>query len=303
VRDPLNHERCVKAGLKSTSYENYSETSKVYDGTRQPSSGHLLLGLLAAHGGQLQNQAVLDLGCGTANYLLTLWGRVGSYTGLDLNVGMLEQARAKVAVLEKEGENAKSSTQVTFHHGSMAELPFSAALYDAVTLHQCIHHLPKDNDHELLRATLAEAFRVLKPGGVCIINDSTAEQQGKGFWWSAIIPAALARMEDNFVRKTLEDDVLRRMGEATGFVYGGTDVPDGTLQRSEHYLDLKGPFSKTFRDGDSAWALATEEELREGLAEHRRRLDSGAAEAWLAEREVLRKRHGQYFFLHLLKPE
>ena len=61
----------------------------------------------------------------------------------------------------------------------------------------------------------------------------------------------------------------------------------------EAYLDLQGPFSQLYRDGDSTWSLAAPEELEAGLEWWQSMHDSGDAESWLADREKIRSEVGQ----------
>jgi len=306
--DAYNHKVCKEKGLVATSFENYSETSKVYDSfegkkSRVPMGGYIHLGLFAAgHPGRsdmkpISQQSVLDIGCGTANYLEPIWGSIGKYTGLDLSVGMLEQAKAKVAKL------TPSATTTSFVHASMDKLPFEANSFDNAMFNQSIHHLPSEDDYACLQRAMNETARVLKPGGVCVINTTAQEQIDKGYWWSAIIPAGLARTQKRFPLARVCEDTLKKMGENAGLEYGSATVPvDLTLQAPETLYNVEGPFKKQFRDGDSTWAMATEDELAEGLAAHRKRIQDKTIDAWMAEREELRKTFGQSVFICFYKP-
>lgn len=54
--------------------------------------------------------------------------------------------------------------QVTFVHGDATNLPFEEESFDAVTMFDLIEHVPDD------RKAIAEARRVLRPGGVIMIS-------------------------------------------------------------------------------------------------------------------------------------
>lgn len=66
--------------------------------------------------------------------------------------------------------------------------------------------------------------------------------------------------------------------------------------------DIEGPFKPAFRNADSTWALATEQELAAGLRMLREKIEAGEAEAWLAEREALRAEVGQTTTVIATKP-
>ena len=71
------------------------------------------------------------------------------------------------------------------------------------------------------------------------------------------------------------------------------DIPEDPLVQLDAYLELEGPFSEQFRNSDSTWSLATEQELEAGLEWWRGMLDRGEAEGWLADREATRAKIGQ----------
>ena len=78
-------------------FENYTSTSGNYDLTRRPVGQELIFGALTCGARPLSEQTVLDAGCGTGNYLPALAGKVARVEGVELNPGMLETARTKMA--------------------------------------------------------------------------------------------------------------------------------------------------------------------------------------------------------------
>ncbi len=106
--------------------------------------------------GQVQSgSAVLEVGCGTGNYISALQEISGCQGwGIDPSTDMLSRAAAR-------------ETVVTFGDGRAEALPFASASFDLVYSVDVIHHV-KDR-----AAAYREAFRVLRPGGqVCTVTDS-----------------------------------------------------------------------------------------------------------------------------------
>jgi ubiquinone/menaquinone biosynthesis C-methylase UbiE len=108
---------------------------------------------------------VLDVATGTGNTALALAPLVQRVTGLDLTPEMLDQAR-RVAV-------ERGITNVDWVLGDAQELPFPDATFDVWTARAAPHHF-----HDLAQA-LAEALRVLKPGGRAVVVDGSGPRQAR----------------------------------------------------------------------------------------------------------------------------
>lgn len=104
--------------------------------------------LFVEHGGLAPGKRVLELGCGTGVFLERVARCGASLHGLDLSDDLLEKARARVAGLPN----------VVLDLGNAEATPYPAAHFDAVYGSSVLHHLDLD-------AALAEAHRVLRPGG------------------------------------------------------------------------------------------------------------------------------------------
>jgi ubiquinone/menaquinone biosynthesis C-methylase UbiE/DNA-binding transcriptional ArsR family regulator len=101
--------------------------------------------------------AHLDIGTGTGRLIELLAPQTRRAVGIDLSHDMLSVARAN---LEKSPHR-----HVQVRPGDVYALPFEAQSFDLVTIHQVLHYL-----EEPARA-LAEAARVLKPGGRLLVVD------------------------------------------------------------------------------------------------------------------------------------
>ena len=161
-----------------SSYEDYSKTSRTYDSFRRPIGLDVIRDALEANAYVRQMDLkksfkLLDAGCGSGSYLAELRDDVAEVHGLEFNEGMMMQAVG--------GKNL-SVTQ-----GSITEMPFKMASFDAVLTTQVLHHLePKDcSDEERAEfkgicKACSEAYRVLKPGGAWIISTQTPAQHVDG---------------------------------------------------------------------------------------------------------------------------
>jgi demethylmenaquinone methyltransferase/2-methoxy-6-polyprenyl-1,4-benzoquinol methylase len=97
---------------------------------------------------------VLDVAGGTGDIAFRIAERAPSaaVTVADINAGMLAVGRSRARSL-------RLADRVAFVEANAESLPFAAARFDAVTIAFGIRNVPD------IQKALAEAFRVLKPGG------------------------------------------------------------------------------------------------------------------------------------------
>ena len=107
--------------------------------------------------GPSQIASYLDLGTGTGRILELVAPRAARAVGVDLNGEMLALARARI-------ERALL-THVQVRRGDLFQLPYDDHSFDLITVHQVLHYLDDPS------AAVAEAARVLRPGGKLVIAD------------------------------------------------------------------------------------------------------------------------------------
>jgi SAM-dependent methyltransferase len=126
----------------------------------------------------------LDLGCsvGVGTFALREWllerqaaeGDLPVVEGLDLSAQMLAVARVREGELLAASSGAATPSgsraslpAITWHHGAAEATGLPGAAYDLITLQFVCHELPQS----ATRAVLAEAARLLRPGGVIALVD------------------------------------------------------------------------------------------------------------------------------------
>lgn len=104
---------------------------------------------------------VLDVGTGGGHTALRFAPHVKAVTATDLTPKMLDAAKAYIT---PQAEN------VTFEIADAVALPFDDASFDVVTCRIAAHHFPD------IFPFMQGAARVLKPGGVLVIQDHYAPE-------------------------------------------------------------------------------------------------------------------------------
>jgi ubiquinone/menaquinone biosynthesis C-methylase UbiE len=268
-------------------YEAYDQTSGHYDTTRTAIGLEIWLGHLVSNFSDITKTQILDAGCGTGNYALALAPRVGCVTGLDLNEPMLTKAREKAVASELADKTA-------FQLGELPELPFADGTFDAVMLNQVLHHLEPLGSIEFHNHVhvINEAARVLRKGGLVMINACSRAQMKEAYWYHSLIPEASRRG----LTRTIATDALKAALVAAGFSSISRTVPLDALLQGEASLDPYGPLDASWRAGDSIWALASNEELDSAIERVTALREQGLLQDFMAERDDARKSIGQTTF-------
>ncbi len=124
---------------------------------------------------------ILDVATGTGDLAINLTSTgAKKIVGLDISKGMLDVGRKKIK--EKELDDTIEMVQADSEN-----LPYEDSFFDAVTVAFGIRNF------ETLEKGLAEIYRVLKPGGIFVILETsvptkTPFKQGYNFYSRTILP-------------------------------------------------------------------------------------------------------------------
>jgi ubiquinone/menaquinone biosynthesis C-methylase UbiE len=188
---------------------------------------------------------VLEVGCGTGNYIRALQDAVGcSCWAIDPSEEMLAAARDRCA-------------SVNFHAGRAEQLDFEPAFFDLVFSVDVIHHV---DDHA---AHFGEVQRVLRPGGrVCTVTDSgwiIRNREPLAVYFPETVEVDLRR----YPRLT----VLRALMQGAGFRH----IEEELLEFRYEVADPSPYADKAF----SSLHLISEEAFQRGLQRVKRDLRVG----------------------------
>jgi len=117
------------------------------------------LGALVPEAGRL-----IDIGTGTGRVLELLGGRVREGVGIDASKAMLALARARLA--------RAGLSHCSVRLADMYRLPLEDAGFDVGVLQMVLHYAEQPD------AALAEAARVLRPGGELVVVDLARHERG-----------------------------------------------------------------------------------------------------------------------------
>ena len=145
--------------------------------------------------------ALLDIGTGTGRMLELFAPRAESAIGIDRSSEMLRLARVK---LDEAGINGASLRQ-----GDMYALPLPDRSADSIILHQVLHYAQQPG------AAIAEAARVLAPGGQLLVIDFAQHDRAE------------LKEQDAHLRLGFADDAMRGWFTAAGLELDKTERLEG----------------------------------------------------------------------------
>lgn len=270
-------------------YEHYNTTSINYDKTRTAVGVEIVLGYLGRLNKPAPLMTVLDAGCGTGNYALELARAGMNVVCADYSEGMLAQCKQKI---ESHG-----FANAVWKQCDLSLYVSEGQVYDAVMCNQSLHHLDPADDFKAVKHFLGEATKSLKEGGVILINTITHQQLENGVWWGKLIEKAVERMKPRFI----EYEPLQAFLRTIGFEITDRVVNIDSIIQQSGYFDPNALTSLEFRQGDSHFALLSEQELDEVLGRIEQMIREGSAEDYIAKRDQLRQQIGQFTYYVIRK--
>ncbi len=174
-------------------------------------------------------EVVLDLGSGGGIDVLLSARRVGP-TGKAYGLDMTDEMLA----LARENQRKAGVDNVEFRKGEIEHIPLSDNAVDVI-ISNCVINLSADKD-----AVLAEAFRVLKPGGRLAVSDVVVRGE---------VPAAIRRSVELWigcVAGALEESDYRAKLQKAGFE--AVDLEPIRIYRAE---DARGALARAGLDADA----------------------------------------------------
>ncbi|MEU5840004.1 class I SAM-dependent methyltransferase [Streptomyces diacarni] len=228
---------------------DYDKLATAYAAHRTPYGGLLGALIRRAH----EKDAVLELGCGSANHLLRIAEATSARcVGLDSSVGMLGQARAR------------GGERIELVHSDATATSLPPASFGLIYSVDVIHHVRE------VHAYFAEVARLLQPGGlVCTVTDSEEmirSREALSGYFPGTVPFELGRYH--------AFPVLREAEQSAGLTPTATEqysepwqITDTQLFQDKAYSCLHGITEAEHRRG----VEAMKEALRRGPIEGRRR--------------------------------
>jgi SAM-dependent methyltransferase len=244
----------------NSNFLNYDQIAYDYDqrypSTQQWERGQVLLKLAR----QLKTGSILEVGSGTGFWLNLLSQVTPSVFGVDFSMGMLAQAK-------------KSPAALKLSRGAAGQLPYRTETFDLVFCVDAIHHFGDQ------RAFIAEAFRVLKPGGALVVIGHDPHS-GEGNWY---IYDYFDTVYETDLKRYPSSGAIKNWMKQAGF-------ENIERQDVEHILNLhmgegvlNDPFIK--QNATSQLALLSEDSYEEGIEKIKADLKS----AQLNDRQIVFK--------------
>jgi ubiquinone/menaquinone biosynthesis C-methylase UbiE len=213
---------------------DYDELAAEYAEHRRVHPG--ILRYLIKEGNIESTTSVLEVGCGTGNYIGAIAGATGaSCFGVDPSSEMLRVARTK-------------TNDVSFSRAAGEKLEHGNACFDVVFCVDVIHHV------DSLEEFVHQAYRVVKPGGKLLIATNSAADIRRRVPLARYFPDTVKHELHRYPRVSR----LRKLMSSTGFMKTQT----ARVEFSYELTDI-GPYrDKAF----SCLHLISEQALQQGLA-------------------------------------
>jgi len=186
-------------------------------------------------------ERVLEVGCGTGRWLAELQLVARQVYGIDLSLGMLQQARQR-----------PQSLSLICGHAS--HLPFPDAGFDLIFCVNAFHHFPQP------RVFISEARRLLRPGGALAITGMDPHA-GRDRWY---LYDYFVGTQDTDLRRFSSSGTILDWMVTAGFERVEWCVVEHIMGQHVGQAVLEDPILQ--KHGTSQLALLTDEAYAAGMA-------------------------------------
>jgi len=165
-----------------------------------------------------EQASVLEIGCGTGPVaaVLAQWPKVAEVVGVDPSPVLLVKARTLRGAIRN----------LSFQEGDGRSLGFGDATFDTVVIHTTLSHIPGPE------RVLAEAFRILRPGGWLAIFDGDYETITVSIHPNDPLAACVESFKESFINDLWLVRKLPALAASIGFKVERFDS-HGYLEASE----------------------------------------------------------------------
>jgi ubiquinone/menaquinone biosynthesis C-methylase UbiE len=189
---------------------------------------------------------VLDVATGTGFTALGFAPQVASVVGADLSTGMLAQAEKRATEL--------GIPNVSWVESHAEKMPFGDGSFDLVTVRIAPHHFTD------VPAFLAETYRVLKPGGLFVLGDTTVpDDDPEAADWQNTVEYE----RDRSHAENLSAEVWRHLTESAGFTVTDLEMLTGAIKMTlTPWLETSGTVGEQAKKVRKLFAEAPESARR-----------------------------------------
>jgi SAM-dependent methyltransferase len=195
---------------------------------------------------------ILEVGCGTGRWLAELQSVIRQVYGMDLSLGMLQQARQRLESL-------------SLICGHASHLPFADAVFDLIFCVNAFHHFPQPHTF------ISEARRLLRPGGALAIMGMDPHA-GRDRWY---LYDYFAGTQETDLRRFSSSGTILDWMVAAGFARVEWRVVEHLVGHHVGRAVLEDPILQ--KHGTSQLALLTDEAYTVGIGRINTALNEAAA--------------------------